>query len=334
VKANRSVIGITLGDPAGIGPEIVVRTLLRSEIHEICLPLVFGDEAVLEQAFEIAGRRMAVRRASGGLTAEADSGELLLVPGGIVTEPVVPGRVSETGGRAAYAYFEEAIRWAMDGRVESLCTAPLNKQSLHRAGCSLQDHTAILRELTGSKDTTTMFAVENLRIFFMTRHIPLKEVAHHIRRERVLEMAERCTGFLRQLGIEKPRLAVAALNPHGGEGLFGDEEREIEAAVTMAENRGTDIAGPIPADSVFHLAMEGNFDGVLSLYHDQGHIAAKTLDFHRTVSFTLGMPFLRTSVDHGTAFDIAGKGIANETSMVEAVKAAAKYGPLIRRNRI
>jgi 4-hydroxythreonine-4-phosphate dehydrogenase len=254
------------------------------------------------------------------------------VPGGVIRKPVVMGRVSSDCGRAAYVYFSTALDWALAGWLDGVATAPLQKEALQLGGCDQLDHTGILRGKTGSADTTTLFITGRLRVFFLTRHLPLRDVAQAIRRDELDAAIPRCIGFLKQLGIKAPKLAVAALNPHGGErGMFGREEKEILLpSIQEAQKRGLDVCGPVPADSVFHLARTGAFDGVISLYHDQGHIATKTVDFFRTVSLTMGLPFLRTSVDHGTAFDIAGKNTANETSMVEAIRAAAKYAGRVK----
>jgi 4-hydroxythreonine-4-phosphate dehydrogenase len=211
--------------------------------------------------------------------------------------------------------------------VDGVVTAPLNKESLRAAGVPHIDHTAALKARAAVREPMTLFLVRTLKIFFLTRHISLREVADAVTREGITEALELCDLYLRQLGIDAPRVAVAALNPHGGEqGLFGTEEPDvIEPAVADACTRGLQAYGPVPADAVFHQALEGRYDGVLSLYHDQGHIAAKTLDFHGTISLTMGLRFLRTSVDHGTAFDIAGKGIADSRGMVEALLAAGRY---------
>jgi 4-hydroxythreonine-4-phosphate dehydrogenase len=194
-------------------------------------------------------------------------------------------------------------------------------------------HTELLGRLTGASDPLTLFQVFNLKVFFLSRHVALAEAIKLVTRQRVLDYLKRCAGALETLGIPRPRLAVAGLNPHCGEhGLFGDEEvRELEPAIADARALGIDAAGPIAADSVFHLARQGTFDAVLSLYHDQGHIATKMVDFQRTISLTIGLPFIRSSVDHGTAFDLAGKGTANPSSMAEAIRLAAVYGPLYRR---
>jgi 4-hydroxythreonine-4-phosphate dehydrogenase len=285
-------IGITVGDPAGIGPEIVARTVAAPEILEICEPVVFGH---------------------------TDPAEL-------ASMGIVPGVVSARGGQRAFDAIQEAVDAYRAGRIDALATAPLNKESLRAAGIPFIGHTEILAGLTSSEDPLTLFETLNLRTFFLSRHVSLREACDLVTEERVYRYLVRSSRALTQLGIETPLIAVAGLNPHCGEhGLFGSEEACIPAAIERAAREGVRAVGPIGADSVFHQAKIGRFDAVLSLYHDQGHIACKTLDFERTISLTLGLPFLRTSVDHGTAFDIAGKGIASAVSMIEAVKVAVKY---------
>jgi 4-hydroxythreonine-4-phosphate dehydrogenase len=243
------------------------------------------------------------------------------------------GKVSAMCGRAAFEYIKKAVELAAAGAVDAVATTAINKESLKAAGVPFIGHTEILAGLTGSHDPLTMFQVLDLRVFFLTRHMSLLEACKAVKRERVLDYIRRCAEALRRLGLENPNLVVAGLNPHGGEhGLFGrEEEDEIAPAIEAAGKEGYRVDGPKPADSVFHFALKGRWDAVLSLYHDQGHIAAKMVDFERTISLTLGLPFLRTSVDHGTAFDIAGKGTVNPLSMVEAIRLAALYAPNFRK---
>jgi 4-hydroxythreonine-4-phosphate dehydrogenase len=330
-KKTPVVIGVTVGDPAGIGPEIVVKAVLKQKYPGAQI-VVFADRAVLEQAMDIAGRRAPILEVMKKEDICSGAKGIQLVPGNVIHEPVVMGEVSRDCGRAAHVYFSTALDWAMAGWIDGVATAPLQKEALQLGGCRHLDHTGILKHKTGSADTTTLFVTGSLRVFFLTRHLPLRDVAQAVRKDELDAAIPRCIGFLKQLGIAAPRLAVAALNPHGGEeGMFGREEKEILCpSVREAQEKGLNVAGPVPADSVFHMAKEGAFDGVISLYHDQGHIATKTLDFYRTVSLTMGLPFLRTSVDHGTAFNIAGKNAANETSMIEAIRAAVRYAGRIK----
>ncbi|MBQ2293743.1 MAG: 4-hydroxythreonine-4-phosphate dehydrogenase PdxA, partial [Spirochaetales bacterium] len=237
------------------------------------------------------------------------------------------GEVSAMCGKAAYEYIEKSIDLAMKKQVAAVATPPINKESLKAANIPYIGHTEIFGALTNTADPLTMFEVRNLRIFFLTRHVSLRNACDLITKERIEDYVKRCIDVLNKLGVTDGTMAIAGLNPHSGEhGLFGNEEvDEITPAVENLKALGYEVDGPISADSVFHLALQGRYNSVLSLYHDQGHIAAKTFDFERTISVTGGMPILRTSVDHGTAMDIAGTGKASEISMKEAIKVAVKY---------
>ena len=344
----RPLIGITLGDPAGIGPEIVLKALADEKVQARLHPVLFGDQAVLEQAMAQCGLSLPIRRIAtpGELAALRDDRPrnerdtildktdstgpglvLPLVDSGLISQPVEMGRIDGVCGRAAFAAIRSAIEWAMAGSVAALATAPINKASLQQGGVPYIDHTEMLAGLTASPKPMTLFVVRKLRIFFLTKHIPLRRVAEALTVPGVVDGLVQSDKGLQQLGLTRRRIAVAALNPHASDGgMFGDEEARLLApAVEQAAALGLDVLGPVPADSVFHQCAEGEYDAVLSLYHDQGHIAAKTLDFHRTVSFTLGLPFLRTTPDHGTAFAIAGQNRANPASMIAALQAAAKW---------
>jgi 4-hydroxythreonine-4-phosphate dehydrogenase len=307
------MIGVTLGDPAGVGPEIVAKSLGSLVRGELIL---------------IGNRENFVRVISDlHLDVNPDDYEFIDIEGGDVQY----GRVQKTAGEIAVKSIEKAVELAQANRIESMATAPINKEAILMAGSKYIDHTTMLSGLTGSKVNHTVFEVGALRIFFMTKHVSLVKACSQVTESLVYASILEADECLRLLGVDRHRIAVAGLNPHSGEGgLFGREEIEqITPAINRAK-KSLDVSGPYPADSVFHRAAEGAFDIVIALYHDQGHIAAKMLDFHRTVSLNLGLPFLRTSVDHGTAFDIAGKGLANPLSMVEAVKKAAEYGKSYR----
>lgn len=325
---SRPLVAVTIGDPAGVGPEVVVKAMANPAVFAATRPLVVGDCGVLEQARRWCKLSLDIRPVSNpGAGRYTPGGFDLLDVGAIDIESLRVGQAQAAAGKAAYEYLRRAIDLALAGEVEAIATAPINKEALRLAGVPYLDHTEILAALTGSPHPLTMFVVRNLRIFFLTRHVSLAEACRQITRSRVLDGLIQVDAALRRFGIANARIAVAALNPHGGEGgLFGDEEsREIAPGVREAQEKGIDARGPVPADSVFHLALQGEFDAVLSLYHDQGHIAAKTLDFERTISITTGLPFVRSSVDHGTAFNIAGRGKASSVSMEEAIKAAGEY---------
>jgi 4-hydroxythreonine-4-phosphate dehydrogenase len=329
----RPVVALTLGDPASVGPEIVVRALARGGLHDICVPVVVGDRRVVARALGTTGVSLEIVPIGrpGEAAGRPGLAEVVDVPAyGI--DGIEWGRIQASAGRAAYGSIAVAIDLALAREVDAVATAPVNKEAFRAAGVSQIGHTEIFGERTSTPDPLTLFEVKGLRIFFLTRHLSLADAIRRITAERTLDVLRRAAAALRTLGVPSPRLAVAALNPHGGEhGLFGDEEeRELVPAVAAARAEGIDAYGPSPADSVFWHAAEGRFDAVLSLYHDQGHIAAKMYDFERTVSITCGLPFLRTSVDHGTAFDIAGTGRASAVSMVEAVRSAARYAFAVR----
>lgn len=236
-------------------------------------------------------------------------------------------------GSAAYDCIEKAVKMTLRGDVDAVATTPINKESLRAGGVDFIGHTEIFAHLTDTRDPLTLFQVRTLRVFFLTRHLSLVEAIRSLTPEKVCDYAVRCTRALHQLGVPQPKLVVAAINPHGGEhGLFGHEDDEVLLpGIELAREQGIAIEGPKPADSVFHFALLGAWDAVLSPYHDQGHIATKMVDFHRTISITSGMPVLRTSVDHGTANDIAGKGIADPVSLIEAVRLAALYAPYYKK---
>jgi 4-phospho-D-threonate 3-dehydrogenase / 4-phospho-D-erythronate 3-dehydrogenase len=331
---QRPIIGVTTGDPAGVGPEIVARAVGNADLHQAARLLVFGTASVLSEAIALVGAGLSVHRVRDPQECIFSAGTMDLVD--LATEEVEglkPGVVQGRAGQAAFHYIRSAIEMAMDGRIDAIATAPINKEALRAGAVPYLDHTAMLAALTASIDPMTLFVLDNLRIFFLTRHVPLAEACRMITTASVVSALQRSDAELRKLGMERPRIAVAGLNPHAGDGgLFGSEDDEqIAPAVAHARALGIDASGPIPADSVFYQNRLGRYDAVLALYHDQGHIAAKTVDFERTISLTVGLPFLRTSVDHGTAFDIAGKGTASATGMEEAITVAAQYAPLFRR---
>ena len=323
----RPVLAITLGDPAGVGPEITAKMLVRAEVWDCCRPLVVGDADVLAQAVALVTAPLALHPVASVAEARLNPA----APDVLDLQNVDPAalqraEVSAAAGRAAVDYVERAVELAQAGLVDGVVTGPINKAALQAAGIPYIGHTELLSALTGEKRVTTMLATPGLRVVHVTRHVPLREVAAHITRERVLETIRLTDVGMRSLGIPGPRLAVAALNPHGGDGgLIGQEEIEvIGPAVEAARQEGITVHGPIPADSVFFRAIRGEFDAVVAMYHDQGHIPIKTHGFERSVTVTLGLPIVRTSVDHGTAFDIAWQGIANEESLVEATRLAAR----------
>jgi 4-hydroxythreonine-4-phosphate dehydrogenase len=327
---KKPLIAVPLGDPAGIGPEIVAKSIADRELFKIADCIVVGDKKVVENAVKITGDDLAVNVVEDPAEGDWREGVLNLIDlDNIDMEKFEFGKVSGMCGKAAFGYIKKSIELAMAGKADAVATTPINKESLRAGEINFIGHTEIFGALTGTEDPLTMFETNGMRVFFLTRHLSLREMLDKITKDRIIDYVIRCTEALRRLGVTEGTMAVAGLNPHSGEhGLFGWEEvNEITPAVEELKKMGYNVAGPVPADSVFHQAALGRYNSVLSLYHDQGHIATKTLDFDRTIAITNGMPILRTSVDHGTAFDIAGKGIAGAVSMKEAIRLAAKYAP-------
>lgn len=327
---EKPIIAIPIGDPAGIGPEIVVRALADKQVQDTARCVVVGDPAVVENAYGITGITFKTNIITEPEEGDYSQGVLNLIAlNNIDMDKLRIGEVSGMCGKAAYDYIEKSIVLANEGKVHAVATTPINKESLKAGGVNFIGHTEIFGALTGTDDPLTMFEVRGLRVFFLSRHVSLRKACDMVTKDRIVDYVKRCTEALKTLGINDGLMAIAGLNPHSGEhGLFGGEEvREVMPAIEQLQSEGYRVTGPIGADSVFHMALQGRFNSVLSLYHDQGHIATKTLDFERTISITLGMPILRTSVDHGTALDIAGKGIASAVSMIEAILLAAKYSP-------
>ena len=329
----RPLVGITLGDPAGVGPEIVLKALAQPDVYDAARPLVLGDRLALERAGDALGRPAEIQ------TVERAAGRAYRV--GVIDlfdvgSPDLDGLrwgvVQGEAGRAAFRYVETGVRLAQAGEIEAIATAPLNKEALQVGGVPHLDHTTALAKLTNSADVLTMFVVGRLRIFFMARHMSMRQACDEVTADNVYRTLVKAQGALARFGEPRAKIAAAALNPHGGEhGMFGREEiDEIAPGVERARADGVDAYGPIPADAVFHQCVQGRWDAVLSLHHDQGHIAAKTLDFERTIAITTGLPFIRASVDHGTAFDIAGTGVASAVGMAESIRLAARYAKLVR----
>lgn len=320
-------IGITMGDPAGIGPEVVLKAVAEAEIRSVCVPVIIGDAQLLAHTAR---------------TLDLQSGYDIIrkeerLPQDI-SEPVIfhldniggfiePGIESGIAGKAAAGYIEAAVELCAAGSIDAIATAPINKRALFLGGFSFPGHTEFLAHLTGAEEYAMAFVAANLRIVLISTHVPLAEAIRMIERDRIVKIIRLAHRELIRWGIERPRLAVAALNPHGAEGgLFGVEEAAEIVPAIEACRRADDInvQGPFSADTVFLRASRGEFDAVIACYHDQAMIPVKCLSFGEAVNVTMGLPFIRTSVDHGTAFDIAGKGLAEHSSMVAAIKLAAE----------
>ncbi|HCU22154.1 MAG TPA: 4-hydroxythreonine-4-phosphate dehydrogenase PdxA [Candidatus Atribacteria bacterium] len=316
------IIAITLGDPSGIGPEIIIQTLQKWSFPAI--PLVIGDREVLNQTEEVTKTSINWQKFSESIS---NPGPYLLDCSNVDLSSFRWGEISSQSGQCSFEYIQTAIQLALKGKVDAVVTAPISKEALHLAAVPFIGHTEIFKELTKSSVALTMFQLDQLRVFFLTRHLSLLEAVKEVKKEKIYKFLLEMDQYLNSMGLFSARIAVAALNPHGGEnGLLGQEEiKEINPAIEESRKLGIDVKGIYPADSVFWFARQGRFDAVLSLYHDQGHIATKCMDFYGTVSVTLGLPFIRTSPDHGTAFDIAGQGKANHRSMVESCRWAVEY---------
>ena len=327
---KKPLIAVPIGDPAGVGPEIVAKSAAEDKVFEAADLIVVGDKKVMEKAIGIVGVGLRINVVDSPEQGSYEKGILNMIDlDNVDMNQFTYGKVSGMCGRAAYEYIAKCITLSNERKADAVATTPINKESLRAGEIPFIGHTEIFGALTNTEDPLTMFETNGLRVFFLTRHVSLREMLDMITKERIKDYVKRCLEALRRLGVEDGTMAVAGLNPHSGEhGLFGWEEvNEIIPAVEELQAEGYDVAGPIGADSVFHQAAQGRYTSVLSLYHDQGHIATKTLDFERTIAITNGMPILRTSVDHGTAFDIAGTGIVSAVSMIEAILLAAKYSP-------
>jgi 4-phospho-D-threonate 3-dehydrogenase / 4-phospho-D-erythronate 3-dehydrogenase len=319
-----------MGDPAGIGPEVVLKAVAEEEIRRICIPIIIGDAQLLAHTAR---------------TLDLQSGYDIVRKGEPIpeslTEPIIyhldnvpgliePGIESGAAGKAAAGYIESAVELCAAGNVDAIATAPINKRALFLGGYSFPGHTEFLAHLTGAEEYAMAFVSANLRIVLLSTHVPLAEAIRMVERDRLIKTINLTHRELRRWGIDRPRLAVAALNPHGAEGgLFGVEEAsEMLPAIDACRMDEVNVHGPFSADTVFLRASRGEFDAVIACYHDQAMIPVKCLSFGEAVNVTLGLPFIRTSVDHGTAFDIAGKGLAEHSSMVAAIKLAAELSAI------
>lgn len=320
------LLAVTMGDPAGVGPEIVLKALSDPALATRCRPLVIGDRRILTRAARWEGiPALEIVAVETVAAATFQPGQVTLLDLGNADPAACPvGQVRAASGRAAVGYVQRGCDLCLHGDADALVTAPLNKDAMNQAGFHYAGHTELLAERTGAQKVTMLLTGPNLRVVHVSTHVALAEAVRRVRRERVAEVIELAYQGCRALGIAHPRIAVAGLNPHAGEGgLFGDQEaQEIMPAVVAARSRGLDVSDPQPPDTVFLRATQGAYDIVVAMYHDQGHIPMKLLAFDEGVNVSLGLPIIRTSVDHGTAFDIAGTGKARETSLRAAIDTA------------
>ena len=321
----RPLLAITMGDAAGSGPEIVTKALIDLQTRAVCRPVVIGDAATMQAALKVTG-------VLGEIRAIEELSEALFRNGiievmdlhNIQLDRLTRGQVDPMAGKAAFEYIKLATELVLAGKCDAIVTSAINKEALNEAGYHYDGHTQLLAELCGAPDVAMMLVSGQLRITHVTTHVSLRQAIEQIRPERILTVLRLTKEALRQMGIDEPRIAMAGLNPHAGEsGLFGDEElKYITPAIEAARCQGMDIVGPFPPDSVFLRTSEGQFDAAIAMYHDQGHIAIKMLGITQGVNVTLGLPIIRTSVDHGTVFGKAGKGTADPTSLIQAIKLA------------
>ena len=321
------VIGITMGDATGIGPEVIVKSLAHETVYAQCRPLVIGDARRLEQAGRLVNSALKIRAIQSPEEARFEPGTIDCIDLGLIPEDLPFGKLSAVAGDAAFRYIERAVRLAQEEKIDAICTAPLNKEALHAGGHKFPGHTEMLAHLTGTPEVSMMLVAPKLRVIHVTTHIGLLDAIRKIEPGLVQRTIERGQVTLQRAGIAAPRIGVCGINPHAGEnGLFGhgEEEQKIIPAVEALRARGWDVEGPLPADTLFYRAGRCDFYLVVAMYHDQGHGPVKVLGLEAGVNITVGLPVIRTSVDHGTAFDIAGKGIADERSLLEALRQGAE----------
>lgn len=323
---RKPIIGITMGDAAGIGPEIIMKALSQRDVYELCRPVVIGSAEVLQLADSVVHSGARFRRITAVREAGFAYGTIdVLEPDGVEITGFQWGEVDAECGRAAVRYTEVAGRLALAGTLDAMVSAPLNKESMRKAGYSYEGQTEILAKLTSAEKYAMLLILDELRIMLLSTHLPLVDACKLVTKERVLEKLELAWQGLRLFDIKEPVIAVAGLNPHAGEGkLFGREEvEEIIPAIEEATRKGINVQGPVPADTVMVRARRGEFDLVLALYHDQGNTPLKLLGFGNVVTLLIGLPIIRTSTGHGTAFDIAGSGRADPTNLGKAIELAA-----------
>jgi 4-hydroxythreonine-4-phosphate dehydrogenase len=328
----KPLLAITMGDASGSGPEIIAKALADHAITAESRIVVVGDAATMREAMAITGAQGEVRAIAKISAATFEPGVIeVLDLHNIDLGRLVRGRVDPMAGKAAYEYIKLAAELALSGRCDAIVTSAINKEALNKAGYHYDGHTQLLAELCGNPEVAMMLVADKLRVSHVTTHVSLRRAIELLRPERILAVLSLTSSAVRQMGIGQPCIAVAGLNPHAGDGgLFGDEEdRIIRPAIQRAQNLGMKVAGPLPPDSVFLRASEGQFDAAVAMYHDQGHIALKMLGITLGVNVTLGLPIIRTSVDHGTNFGKAGKGTADPTSLMNAIILAS----LMRRHQ-
>ena len=324
--AAKPILAVTLGDPTGTGPELITRAFVEPEVRAVCRPVVIGDAAVMRAALAITGVRSTVRPLESVAAAGDDANVIDVVDlANVDLARLERGKIDASAGRAAYESIKRAVELTQAGETQAVVTSAINKAALHAAGFKYDGHTELLADLCGKPKVTMMLVAGKLRVCHVSTHVSLAKAIERVRPERILQVVQLAHDGVRQLGVEKPHIAIAGLKPHAGEGgIFGTEEIEfITPAVAEANRRGFRVSGPYAGDTVFFRTLQGEFDCTIAMYHDQGHVAAKMLGIWQGVNVTLGLPIIRTSVEHGTDFANAGKGTGDPRSLVQALKLAA-----------
>jgi len=316
-----------MGDPAGIGPEVCVKAVSSSEVNHAANPIIIGDAQYIENAARLIKNNSKINAIQKIEDAVFKNWIINVLDLNNVPANLAKGQVSAAAGKAAVEYVFKAIELAKEKKIDAITTGPINKEAIHKAGYKYHGHTEILAEKTGTKNFCMLFVSPEIWVLLVTTHLPLKSVSQALKTSKILEKIKLANDFMTRVNKKSPRIGVAGLNPHAGEGgIFGTEEKTIiRPAVEKAKALGIKIEGPVSPDAIFNLAKANLFDLVVAMYHDQGLIPLKLLAFNKSVNVTIGLPFVRTSVDHGTGFDIAGRGYANPSSMIEAIKVAAHF---------
>ncbi|WP_455283069.1 4-hydroxythreonine-4-phosphate dehydrogenase PdxA [[Eubacterium] cellulosolvens] len=339
-KNIKPILGITMGDAAGVGPEIIDKALAKKEFYKIARPIVIGDASVIEDALKVAKVKVDINSIKDISEAKYEHGTIEVIDlKNIRLSELKMGQVQAMAGKASVKYVEKAVEMALKNKIDAIVTAPLNKESMNLAGYDYAGHTEILAHLTKTKDYAMMLVAGQLRVIHVTTHVSMRDACELIKKERVLTTIRLTDEVTRKMGVETPKIAVSGFNPHAGEsGLFGNEEiEEITPAIESAKKNNINVIGPMPPDTVFLRASRGEYDAVVAMYHDQGHIPVKMLGFESGINVTIGLPIIRTSVDHGTAYRRAGLrlGTGDPTSLEEAMKLAVQMAKFdIEKNRL
>jgi len=328
-KSIKPILGITMGDAAGVGPEIIDKALAKKEFYNIARPIVIGDASVIEDALKVAKVKVDINSVKDVSEAKYEHGTIEVIDlKNIRLSELKMGQVQAMAGEASVKYVEKAVEMALENKIDAIVTAPLNKEAMNLAGYDYAGHTEILAHLTKTKDYAMMLVAGHLRVIHVTTHVSMRDACELIKKDRVLTTIRLTNEVTKKMGVKAPKIAISGFNPHAGEsGLFGNEEiKEITPAIESAKKNNMNVIGPMPPDTVFLRASRGEYDAVVAMYHDQGHIPVKMLGFESGINVTIGLPIIRTSVDHGTAYRRAGLrlGTGDPTSLEEAMKLAVQ----------